>query len=314
MVNSGSRAEAPRIDEKSARTAADDAARPAPHFPPSDFPPPSAKSAAEGDGHWTAWGESGALARTVVHPHPDSRWITVTIAAADLSRTRLRLVAGTQDREWAKLPPEPGAGAIPEGERARAVAVMNGGFQPQHGRWGLVANGVTISKPKDGGCTLSILRNGAVDLSPGLPASIMDTSESIRQTPPCLVQAGAVHPSLLAGRDKAWAGHVADLTTRRRSAIGVDATGSVLFYAVGEEAEPRWLAEGLRLAGAAAAAELDINWYWTRCLLVEQSPQGPSLGASLIPKMEHLPSEYVERPSTRDFFYLLFRETPVKGN
>jgi hypothetical protein len=117
-----------------------------------------------------------------------------------------------------------------------------------------------------------------------------------------------VHPALLRGDDKRWAGHAADLTTRRRSSVGLDAAGRVLFYAMGEEAGPRYLAEALHAAGATSAAELDINWYWTRFLLFGQKPEEPlHITSTLIPNMEHQPRGYVARPSTRDFFYFLER-------
>jgi hypothetical protein len=116
-----------------------------------------------------------------------------------------------------------------------------------------------------------------------------------------------VHPSLRAGRDKAWKGQIADLKTRRRSAVGIDASGRVLFYAIGEEADARWLAEGMRLAGAHAALQLDINWYWTRFLVTGAVDGKRRVTSTLIPKMEYQKTGYVERPSTRDFFYAVAR-------
>lgn len=284
-------------------------------FPPKDFPPPSEKSAAPGDGRWTPFGDAAlgerataeprAVARTVVHPHPESRFITVTIAAMDLGRLSVHLRPGTEDLAWAKLPPGESAGLVPAGDRDALVLVMNGGFQPKHGRWGLAANGVVVTPPRKEGCTVAVYGTATVRVAPW-PALAHSASEmtSYRQTPPCILDGGAVHPALLKGLDKPWAGHTADLTTRRRSAVGIDAEGRVLFYAIGEEASPRWLAEALRLAGASSAAQLDINWYWTRFLLFGTEGGALHVTSTLIPKMEHLRTEYVERASSRDFFYV----------
>jgi hypothetical protein len=249
------------------------------------------------------------VVRTVLHPHPESRWITVTLAAIDLKRARLHLVPGTEDLAWAKQRATPEAGLVPAAHRDALALVMNGGFQPKHGRWGLVAGDVVVAPPKAGGCTIGLDADGGVALGPweALEPS-RATFTSLRQTVPCLVDGGAVHPWLLTGRDAAWKGQVADLTTRRRSAIGVDASRQVLFFAMGEEASARWLAEGLRLAGAHAAAQLDINWYWTRFLLFGETEAGTlRVTSTLIPRMEHQPNGYVERPSTRDFFYVTRR-------
>jgi hypothetical protein len=246
------------------------------------------------------------IVRTVVHPHAESKWITVTIAAIDLARVAVHLVPGTEDLEWAKLPVTDSSGLVPAADRERLLAVMNGGFQPKHGRWGLVAEGTVVTPPRETGCTLALFRDGTVRLGSwsGM-ARDREAMTSVRQTPPCLVEDGALHPSLLRGEDKAWAGHNADLATRRRSAVGLDATRSVLFYGIGEEADPRHLGEALRAAGATAAAELDINWYWTRFLLFGTDDKGTlRVTSTLVPKMEHLAQGYVSRPSTRDFFYL----------
>ncbi|HVW27272.1 MAG TPA: hypothetical protein VHC69_18020, partial [Polyangiaceae bacterium] len=291
---------------------------PAGAFPPPSVAPPFTKTALSGDGVWTPFGSAALgeravtgpfVVRTVLHPHPDSRYVTVTIAAVDLSRVTMHLVPGTEDMLWAKRPESEPSGLVPAEDRDRLIAVMNGGFQPKHGHWGLVAGAISITPPRDEGCTLALYRDGAVRLGPWPElAPSRANMESIRQTPPCLLDDGALHPALSHGDDKRWAGHAADLTTRRRSAVGLDASGRVLFYAMGEEASPRWLAEGLRLAGAASAAELDINWYWTRFLLFG-APNGEPLQvtSTLIPKMEHLKRGYVERPSTRDFFYFVER-------
>lgn len=293
------------------------------HFPPADVAPPYAKSAAPGDGHFTTFGDAAKgertaveppiVMRTVLHPHPESRWVTVTVAAIDLRRIALELVPGTEDLRWANLPVSAESGLVKASDRAALAFVTNGGFQPKHGHWGLVANGVVVSRPREDGCTIAVDAKLGVRIAPWteLPEAAREAA-TLRQTPPCLVDEGAVHPSLLAGKDKPWAGHTTDLRTRRRSAMGIDRTGEILFYAVGEEAEPRWLAEGLRLAGAAYAAELDINWYWTRFVLFGEKGEGEvglRVTSTLISKMEHLETSYVERASTRDFFYGVLRAT-----
>lgn len=293
-----------------------------PIFPPPSFEPPSAKSAAKGDGRWAAFGDKAKaeraaedpplIVRTVVHPHPNSRFVTVTIAAVDLSRVAIRLVPGTEDLAWAKLPVTKESGLVPAAEQDALLFVMNGGFQPRHGKWGLVANGVVVAEPREPGCVMGLHRDGTLRIAPWprLEAARAEF-ESIRQTPPCLLDGGAVHPLLQKGEDKAWGGHVADVNTQRRSAAGVDGTGRILFYALGEEAEPRHLAEALRVAGAAAAVELDINWYWTRFLLFGTQSGALRVSSPLVPKMEGQSHGYVVRASTRDFFYGVRRKEPL---
>lgn len=288
-------------------------------FPPADFVPPFEKTAASGDGKWIALGstsagdraaqESPVLVRTVVHPHKTAPFISVTIAAIDLSRLSLHLIPGTDDvdkKAYKGITP----GYVPKPDHESLVVVLNGGFQPRHGRWGFQVGDQTIMPPRDNGCTIAIYSDNTVKIRtwPVLAAS-RDRMAGFRQTPPCLLEQGQVHPELVAGRDKIWAGHNPDIVTRRRSSIGIDKTGTILFYGLGMEASPLLIAEAMRHAGAMDAAELDINWAWTRFLLYGKKKSDGELRvtSTLVPETVHGKTQYVARPSERDFFYLTFR-------
>jgi hypothetical protein len=287
-------------------------------FPPRDFEPPHAVSAKQGDGHWVRLGSADSgdraaqdpavMVRTVVHPHPISKFIDVTIAAIDLKHVALHLVAGTDDPDVGKLGPDYHVGLVAPGDLRNVLAVFNGGFMPQHGGWGMMVEGQTLVSPRDIGCTVGLLQDGSVRI--GSWTALSGTPmRSYRQTPPCLLERGAVHPDLQAGKDRPWAGKNPKLVTRRRSSIGLDASGRTLFFGMGEEADPKLLAEALKAAGATDAAQLDINWTWTRFLLLGQPRAGAPLQvtSTLIPKMVHRKRGYVEETQPRDFFYLARR-------
>ena len=127
-----------------------------------------------------------------------------------------------------------------------------------------------------------------------------------RQTPPCLVENGAIHPRLAENKDADWGGHDPGIVTRHRSAIAIDPKGHVLFYAIGEETTPKELAEGLVALGASNAAELDINFGWTKFLIFgKPSPDAPlQITSSLFPKMLFRKLGYVTKSEPRDFFYV----------
>jgi hypothetical protein len=233
--------------------------------------------------------------------------MSLTVVAVDLSRASLHFMPGTADvADKKELPFAPGL--VPQAEQARVLAAFNGGFMPRHGRWGMSLGAVTVLAPRKEGCTIAIATDGAVSIRsfPVLEASVAELS-ALRQTPPCLLERGALHPLLEQGRDKAWAGHTPGVVTRRRSAIGIDASGFTLFYAVGIETNAKLLAEGMRFAGASDAAELDINWNWTKFFTFAKAEDGSlAVGAALVP-VEHAKSAYVGQASERDFFYLLSR-------
>jgi hypothetical protein len=84
------------------------------------------------------------------------------------------------------------------------------------------------------------------------------------------------------------------------------AGGRTLIYGLGEWITPRALAEAMRAAGAVDAAELDVNWSYTRFFLFGPGSP-PEITDSLIPKLKHAPGQYVTKPAERDFFYLARR-------
>jgi hypothetical protein len=246
--------------------------------------------------------------RLVVHPHESSRFIKLTVAAFDMRKLSLGHVPGAQDVLDVNHPElSPVAGVVPEQERAALLAVFNGGFQPKHGRWGMLSAGAQLIPPRDDGCTVAALSDGTARV--GSWPRLKDDGKIVayRQTPPCLVEDGEVHAKLLAGDRKPWAGQQKDLKTRRRSAVGVSKDGRTLFYALGTEAEPEVLAAGMKHIGAHSAAQLDINWNWTRLFLFEEeSGELRPLGA-LEEQMAKDKGEYIYRPGKRGFFYLVRR-------
>jgi hypothetical protein len=274
--------------------------------------PPFERSAMDGDGRWKPFGDArGAdgvplVVTTTLHPHAASKLITLTLVAIDGARTELGFMPGVADvgKMTASFVP----GLVPERERARLVAAFNGGFLPRHGRWGMKRADVTVMPPRDGGCAVLLLASGGVRVMAWSPGAIPDAELlALRQTPPCLLDAGAIHPSLVNGQERAWGGQTPGIVTRRRSAFGISEDGRILYYAVGVETPPRLLAQGLLAAGVHAAAQLDINWNWTRFFSFSAGP-GAALGvAESLVKVEHGKRDYVERPSERDFFYVLRR-------
>lgn len=306
---------APGATSQPATSPAPAASAPARPFPPPDIRPPFERSKAPGDGRWTplaarpgAVPSSGApvMVTTTLHPHRESRFMALTLVAVDLTRASLHFMPGTADVKQKELPFAPGL--VPQQEQARLLAAFNGGFMPRHGRYGMRLGEVSVLPPRKDACTIAIGRDGSVKIrSVEVLEASLPEALAVRQTPPCLLEQGVVHPLLEQGRDKAWAGHTPGVVTRRRSAIGLDATGLTLFYAVGIETSAKLLAEGMRFAGASDAAELDINWNWTKFFTFARGEDGSLVVGSTLVPVEHAKSAYVGQASDRDFFYLLSR-------
>ncbi len=299
-----------------APTAAKTATTPPPFRPP-DFEPPFEKSRAPEDGHWVPLGSAERhelsaeqpylLFKTSVHPHKTSRFKRMDVVAADLRQLSLHWTIGKADKGADKLAPHMTPGVIPSDQQENTVAVFNGGFLARHGRWGQMSHGVEVVPPRDIGCTLAIMQSGQVQISPWSELAQTEGIHAYRQSTPCLVHQAEVHPKLLSGQDKLWAGRNPNRKTRRRSAVGIDASGKILFYAVGTETEAVDLARGMQAVGAASAMQLDINWNWTRFLIAGRRDEKPRVTSTLIEDMAHGKNEYFSWPSQRDFFHLVRR-------
>jgi len=284
-----------------------------PRFPPPAFDPPEARSAAQGDGEWSPVGGAPAspMVRTTVHPDRGNGHVYVAIVAVDLERVSVRLVAGTLEPLSETVPRERRPGLVPAADQTRLLAVFNGGFMVHHGQWGMSLGADTFLPLKPEGCSV-VISDRAVEIRTHAALTTPpDERLAVRQTPPCLVERGAVNRALMGGeKPRAWGMSETGGIEIRRSALGTTADGRTLLYGLGESVTPREMAQSMRAAGAVDAAELDVNWSYTRFLFYAPAPDGrePQVTSTLIPKIKHGPGLYVRKASERDFFYLVRRE------
>jgi hypothetical protein len=223
----------------------------------------------------------------------------------------LHLVAGTVEPQSTTVTRADRPGVVPHDQFDNIIAAFNGGFKAQHGRYGMMLDGQTFLPPRDIACTVGLYKSGAIRIGtwPALGKSVDDMT-GYRQTPPCLVELGQVNDKLLAADDSSgWGAAVGGETVIRRSAIGVDAAGNTLFYALGDSVTAGALARAMKAAGAENAAQLDVNAAYPRFLLYSSPKSGdpkalPTVSSTLIHDIRYNQREYVGDPETRDFFYL----------
>lgn len=289
---------------------------PGPAFPPPSFEAPEPKTAKPGDGAWTplvadAAGKPPLLVRTTVHPDPSDPHMYAAIVAIDRRRVDLRFIAGTEEPASTSVPREHRPGVIPAADHPDLLAVFNGGFMAKHGGWGMRIGADSFLPPKDEACTVAFVNDGSLRIRTWTAlAPAAATIDAFRQTPPCLLEQGALHPTLEADpKTRRWGTSETGELAIRRSALGLDASGKTLIYGLGEWITPRGLAAAMKAAGAVDAAELDVNWSYTRFLLYGPTKPGeaPEVSETLVPKLKHATRGYVVKPSDRDFFYLLRR-------
>lgn len=289
-------------------------------WPPAAITPPVERTKAAGDGVWTPVAvhtpagkdASGAspVYRTVIHPHKIRPFVVLEIVAIDISRLDMQLVGGTEEPEGSSVPVEKRPGLVPASELDALVAVTNGGFKKRHGGHGIAVPGAVLVEPKPELCTFARTKGGAFRLATWF-ALAAEQGDLLwyRQTSPCLIEGGAKHPDLgNEYRAKKWGGAEDGNKEIRRSAIGVGPDPGILYFAISDYSTAEWLADGLEAAGITAAAQLDINYSYTRFIVYERGGPGDLRATSPLLKDLKAPrNEYWKDPSERDFFYLRWR-------
>ncbi len=247
------------------------------------------------------------LYQTTVHPSPTKGQAKVTVVAIDLARVALRLVAGTREPVSPPTMKAVRPGVVPSDDHPLLIAVTNGGWRSEHGHFGMRVGADTFAPPKPGACTVGLYAHGSLTIAPWEEVAPKEaTLAAWRQTPACLLHRGALHPALVRETmTRNWGAAVDGGVEIPRTALGVDSTGRYGFFGLGENTSAKALADGLLAAGAESAAELDINWSYTRFFLFEKAtPESEvSIVRSIGTKGQHPPRSYVEKSSERDFFY-----------
>jgi hypothetical protein len=293
-----------------------------PAFRPRDVGSMHPQVAAKSDGEWWAVvdpahpTDQALLFATLLHPDRRRPWAEVFVVAADLHRLRLHAVAGTvepeattaQGRAYARR------GLIPHAHQARLLAAFNGGFMTKHGHHGMSVDGVTLVPPQARLCTIVGLSDAVrIGSWKSLQADVRRTEREgqlvfWRQAAPCILEGGVLNPLLRDENVRNWGATIDGKVVIRRSAIGLDSSRRVLFVAVSNDTTATALANAMHHAGASDVAQLDVNWSYPKFLLFPVDASGKRHARGLFEGFVFREDEYVQRPSTRDFFYLVYRE------
>lgn len=284
-----------------------------PRFRPRNVGPMFAELDAPGDGRWVVLADDGEgdarMFKTLLHPDLDRAWAELFVVALDLRRVRLHFVPGTLEPqatvEDALDLPRPGR--VPDEFHAGVLAAFNGGFKTEHGHYGTSINGVTVVPPLTDTCTIALTKDNTLRIGTWSKLD-REAREGAwwRQTPGCMYEDGKINPRLAGGRVSKWGSTIDGETVIRRSAIGVDASGSTLFVGISNHTTAPAIARGMRHAGATTVAQLDINFSYPKFVTFRESATTKQkVAVPLAEGFEYADGEYLRRPSQRDFFYVM---------
>jgi hypothetical protein len=299
-----------------------DAALPVETTPPSPagfdveaIVPPFPGVAAPHDGRWFPIVDPERPAapplmyRTLIHPDPERSYSELFVVTMPASEIVLRLVAGTQEPEsdspeLARLEPR---GLIAPEDSPRLLAAFNGGFRARHGRHGMITGGVILVPLRDGLCTISGDTGPGVRIGTWRHGDVVEPGAWYRQTPPCMLEDGVMHPGLADPASRKWGATLEGETVIRRSALAVDREGRRIYVGVSNFTTGRALALGMQSVGGWTVAQLDVNWSYPKILMFPRDVAGIRRAASVFEGFLFHRDEMVRRPSERDFFYVVRR-------
>ena len=222
-----------------------------------------------GEGQWitldsdrfitrSASGTAPAFVTSFVRPNVHRQDVRVYVTLWDPRQVQLHTEAGTVEPVAANG--EHGPGLIPRTPEVmgHVVAAFNGGFQAQHGEYGMSANGVEYLPPKPYAATVVELRDGsnAFGAWPDSP-TVPDDVVAFRQNLTALVQNDRFNPwgrNWWGGTPPGWP----DQIHSARSALCLTKDGFAgYFYSASISAED--LAAGMLDARCAFGIHLDMN-------------------------------------------------------
>jgi hypothetical protein len=281
---------------------------------------------APGDGEWLPMAsverpdDPVTMMKTLLHPDKSRSWAEVFVVAIDLRRVRAHLLPGTKEpaatEDAAASMVRPGV--VPPEHRDRVLAAFNGGFKTEHGQYGMFAEGQTLVKPKPATCAIAAYDDDTMrvanwdKLSSGVAHMVF-----WRETPVCMYENDVLHWRLAdAGLAKKWGATLDGETVIRRSAIGIDRSGNVLFVAISNHTTARVIADGMHHAGAVTVAQLDVNFSYPKFVTYEKHKSADGdikrVAIPLADGFEFSEDEYIREPSRRDFFYLMPKDADAR--
>lgn len=279
--------------------------------PPSPIPP-LVSPAMPGEGQWSPAGRlvngSAAVYETTLRAAGSQS--VAGIAWMDTSLLAAQLYSGSES---------PGGGPwqfsapIQPAAAASLVAAFNGGFKPQATNSGYYTQGRVVIPLVPGDASMVFYRNGSVTVGQwGRDVSLTSDVVGVRQNLNLLVDAGQAVPGLNPADTSVWGATLGGVPNVWRSAVGVTATGALVYVA--GSLDITQLASLLVAAGAVRAMELDINPAWT--VFAAYAPQpaatlaGSGNGTDLLPGMQQSPSVFFDAAWGRDFVTMSARSGP----
>ena len=194
---------------------------------------------------------------------------------------------------------------VPPTARGRLLATFNAGFYEADSAGGFYVNRTLYFPMLRGLATVVRYRTGAVDVvswagGPRPGANVVMARQNLT-----LLVANS-RPTAQTANNGAWGLTLHGVPAVWRTALGVDATGN-LIYAAAPAQTAASLAQVMVDLHCVRAMELDINPEWP--IFVAYARPGAGAPTLIVPNVNQIPNRFLY-PSTKDFFAVFQSTTP----
>lgn len=249
------------------------------------FPPPPLhivmNSAAKGEGEWRAVegdpylrgypGAPTAFYQSFVRADPERPYTRVYVVIWDPRQIQLNIMTGTREPQSATGETGPGMAPREPQKLKRVVAGFNGGFQAEHGEFGMMSEGRVYLPPKPWAATVAVDRRGTVLVGSWFPPPedkrVYEEAWAVAQIPPEIYELRQNLTSVVENRrfnpwDRWWWGaaplNADEQTYIDRSGLCLTEEG-FLAYFWGKSMGPEALGKSMIAARCARGMHLDMN-------------------------------------------------------
>lgn len=203
-------------------------------------------------------------AKTFIRSDLNRSYVKVYLYIFDMDRLRLEYIPGNKDSEE-----EFATGKMNSEQKKKVLWIFSGGYQYQHGHYGIKYNGKVLFPPKKGAQTIFFHKDGSIKISEWTPNTV-DNIDIIhfRQNELPLIIDGRMNYDI-----KYYWGFTEidkDPIFTVRSGIGMT-DNNCLVFAFGENLSPKSLCLAMTMAGVKDGMHLDMNYFNVHFIRVERS-------------------------------------------
>ncbi|MCG8572559.1 MAG: hypothetical protein MJB14_20690 [Spirochaetes bacterium] len=238
--------------------------------------------------------------KTFIRTDLEREYAIVYLYRFDMDRLKLEFIPGAQDCEL-----EICDGKMSEEQRSKVLWIFSGGYQYQHGWYGMKYKNTVLLPPRKNIQTLFFYQNGSLKITPWHEENPYNKDVvAFRQNEFPLIIDGKINQYI---DQRMWGGTPKDVDPifTMRSGLGLDRHDDLIF-AFGDNLSAHTLAKAMVEAGVINGMHLDMNYYNVHLVNITRNKDGRLITGNENNVLSYYRGIYTVL-SNRDYFILTAR-------